>query len=628
MWRRLFGVIAVLTALFLASRSAYTEITWDYVKPSSERDAGEWLFDILGLSEFGRDYAVIVGLSRFEYFNPLDATENDPQRVFEFLRDEAGFDYILVLRDKEITYQALRDLFEFDLPNTLKGNDRFLLFWSGHGTQFPDARGVERGYLPLVSSPLNNKAKMVDMDDLERWDNELPAKQALFLLDACFSGLAGMAAQSDDKDLEIRDLSKPGHHIISAGRSDEQTIASRQEWQGSIFTHALLKALSGRADRYGGKDGGDGVINLHELVADMGETVKYAKAAAGWNRPLRPILNVFPARGEGQFFFLTNEKKRTYLEAQGVRVGDEMAHGMPVVVVGPDERTPAATRNPYGGRDVDVFSVIKDSDIAKDFQDFLKDYPESVFAPYARNRLAMLMERRVAAPARAEAVPPDVAAAEAALNLRPEDRTVVQKALTALGFDTRGADSVFGANTRRAIARWQRNIGENPTSYLTATQYKKLMAEPKRRRAILAAAQQKPHQATPILRPSVFHFPGSGKKGKIGPYCCDDIVTVTTDNGDIAGYVQFEPATRTYLDNAISENFAINLYGSLADPGQARLQFFGTDVRPSESKRAEAGGIRIVATVEEAKSLLFMGRPMYRTTSLSGRVELSSITRR
>jgi peptidoglycan hydrolase-like protein with peptidoglycan-binding domain len=75
----------------------------------------------------------------------------------------------------------------------------------------------------------------------------------------------------------------------------------------------------------------------------------------------------------------------------------------------------------------------------------------------------------------------DPATAEAALNLRPEDRTVVQESLTALGFDTGGIDGVFGANTRRAMVRWQRDRREEVTSYLTATQYGRLLAEAKPR---------------------------------------------------------------------------------------------------------------------------------------------------
>ena len=173
-----FGTLILMAAAIAGPAAA--ELQWDYDKPASECSVGQWFSDILGVSEFGRSYAVIIGLHRFEDFNPLDATENDPQRVFEFLRDEAGFDYILMLRDDEVTYQTLRTLFEFELPNVLEANDRFLLFWSGHGTQFKNALGDEDGYLPLVSSARNNKATMVNMRDLTRWDNELPAKQVLF----------------------------------------------------------------------------------------------------------------------------------------------------------------------------------------------------------------------------------------------------------------------------------------------------------------------------------------------------------------------------------------------------------------------------------------------------------------
>ena len=514
MWRRLLGIMALLTALLSPISRADAEIEWSYVKPGSERSTGDWFLDILGLSEFGRSYAVIIGLSRFEHFNPLDATENDPQRVFDFLRDEAGFDYILMLRDQEVTYSELRNLFEFELPRTLRSNDRFLLFWSGHGTQFPDARGSQLGYLPLVSSPLDNKATMVSMADVARWDGDLPAKQALFLLDACFSGLAGLAAQSDDRELELRELAKPGHHIISAGRSDEQTIASRQEWQGSIFTHALLQALGGgEADRFGGKDGGgDGVINLHELALHMGETVKHAKAAAGWNRPLRPVLHVFPGRGEGQFFFLTSEKKRTHLQARGMRVGDQMAYGMPIVVMGSVEHTPAQIGEQYGGRDVTVFGVIKDSSIAKDFGDFIDQFPESAFAPYARNRVAFLRQRESDTPSAGVTARSDPATLEAGLNLRPEDRRVVQEALTALNFDTRGVDGVFGANTRRAIIGWQSAAGEEPTGYLTSSQYGRLLGEAEPKLAALESARRAP---APRAQPAVGVYPEPGPPGTV-----------------------------------------------------------------------------------------------------------------
>ena len=71
----LFGLIALVTAVFEFTHSANAEIPWTYVKPSSEHSVGQWLTDILGLSDFGRDYAVIVGLSGFEQIQPARCNE-------------------------------------------------------------------------------------------------------------------------------------------------------------------------------------------------------------------------------------------------------------------------------------------------------------------------------------------------------------------------------------------------------------------------------------------------------------------------------------------------------------------------------------------------------------------------
>ena len=64
---------------------------------------------------------------------------------------------------------------------------------------------------------------------------------------------------------------------------------------------------------------------------------------------------------------------------------------------------------------------------------------------------------------------------EADLGLGRQQRQAVQVALTRRGFDTRGVDGVFGQGTRRAIAAWQRASGFQPTGYLDAAQYDRLV---------------------------------------------------------------------------------------------------------------------------------------------------------
>ena len=68
-------------------------------------------------------------------------------------------------------------------------------------------------------------------------------------------------------------------------------------------------------------------------------------------------------------------------------------------------------------------------------------------------------------------------AAETALRLAPADRQRIQVALTSLGFDTHGADGVFGPRSREMIQGWQRARNQPVTGFLTAAQQQALLGE-------------------------------------------------------------------------------------------------------------------------------------------------------
>jgi serine/threonine protein kinase len=78
----------------------------------------------------------------------------------------------------------------------------------------------------------------------------------------------------------------------------------------------------------------------------------------------------------------------------------------------------------------------------------------------------------------AEAVAQKAAeAAETALKLSQLDRQRLQVALTSLGFDTHGADGVFGARSRDMITAWQKARNQPTTGFLTAAQQQALLSE-------------------------------------------------------------------------------------------------------------------------------------------------------
>ncbi len=89
-------------------------------------------------------------------------------------------------------------------------------------------------------------------------------------------------------------------------------------------------------------------------------------------------------------------------------------------------------------------------------------------------------------------------AAEAALSLDRRQRREIQRRLLLLGFDTRGADGIFGRNTRRAISEWRQTLtGQTGAGYLTGStlarlrkQSEKLYANWRRQNAHAAAGRQ------------------------------------------------------------------------------------------------------------------------------------------
>jgi len=107
-------------------------------------------------------------------------------------------------------------------------------------------------------------------------------------------------------------------------------------------------------------------------------------------------------------------------------------------------------------------------------------------------------------------------AEETALKLAPLDRSRIQLALTALGFDTHGADGVFGPRTREMILAWQQARQQPATGFVTANQQQALLKEAApalakydedRRRA---EAEARAHAATPAATPVAPRPAGSG----------------------------------------------------------------------------------------------------------------------
>ena len=128
----------------------------------------------------------------------------------------------------------------------------------------------------------------------------------------------------------------------------------------------------------------------------------------------------------------------------------------------------------------EFWASVKASEDPADLRAFLEQFPGGTFEKLARNLLGRLEEaaqRRTPHVTPAPAVPSHAAApatspsprsVEEALGLTRAQRVLVQRGLTALGFDVGAADGIFGPRTRAGIGRWQSSRGAAATGHLDA----------------------------------------------------------------------------------------------------------------------------------------------------------------
>ena len=256
---------------------------------------------------YENSWALLIGINKYQNVNRLDYAVPDAQSIGDLLTRKFAFktENITSLFDDQATKANITEAFSKLLQT--HENDRLVVFYAGHGTQYKASGGGEMGYLVPVDGKATNPSELynscISMQELRNLANMIPAKHILFLVDACYGGLAAISSRAlkmeTQQYLQKISVSK-ARQIITAGGRGEQVI-EKSEWGHSAFTYKLLEGLDkGLADLTG-----DYLVTASELFTYL----KPAVTAASENRQT-PVFKAF-SEDEGEFVFVLQQPKFT-----------------------------------------------------------------------------------------------------------------------------------------------------------------------------------------------------------------------------------------------------------------------------------------------------------------------------
>ena len=253
---------------------------------------------------YDNSWALIIGIDEYENVHNLQYAVKDAESMQAILIENFEFpkENVKLLINDQATYQNIRRQFS-EISKSAEENDRVLIFFSGHGETAVLPEGGEKGYLIPHEGDLDDLyLTAISMDDLKQTALMSKAKHILYLVDACYSGLATVGSKSLDAHTTPNYIEKitrnKARQIITAGGRGEQVI-EKSEWGHSAFTMNLIRGLKDRnAD-----SNGDNVITARELGLFLSE-----KVTIDSENQQTPQYGRMTSQ-EGEFIFINSLKK-------------------------------------------------------------------------------------------------------------------------------------------------------------------------------------------------------------------------------------------------------------------------------------------------------------------------------
>lgn len=214
--------------------------------------------------EYKNSFALVIGINKYQFVNPLNYACSDAEAVSSILISEFGFlseNVTLLLNESASKANIMKNFMKFANGNT-EPDDRVFIFYAGHGHTLPGKRG-ETGFLIPVDGTPDDISTFIRWDGLTRNADLIEAKHVMFVMDACYSGLAITRSLSPGSARFLKDmLRRYSRQVLTAGKANEVVAdAGGPIPEHSIFTGHFLEALQGKAAQIDGTITANGVMS-------------------------------------------------------------------------------------------------------------------------------------------------------------------------------------------------------------------------------------------------------------------------------------------------------------------------------------------------------------------------------
>jgi len=252
---------------------------------------------------YEESYALVIGVSKYTNgWSRLPGVKKDIYIIKQTL-EANGFIVDLVEDPNDI---ELRDKFESFINNFgLLPNNRLLFYFAGHGATQTVEDGREMGYIVPANAPLPEDnprefhVKSISMRQVDTYARDILSKHALFLFDACFSGVLFNISRGKNLSYALTaKITKPVRQYITAGNAEEEV--SDDSWFRKYFVKALTSS-----DADGNGDGYLTGIELSEYICDNVTNYSYGSQHPQYGKIPDEHLD------KGDFVFVLNTTPTT-----------------------------------------------------------------------------------------------------------------------------------------------------------------------------------------------------------------------------------------------------------------------------------------------------------------------------